>query len=78
MRNLIGMELLTALSSGLSYSKSGPNMDGDNLPTWLYFDRQVIVTSKEPSLSWLLRTFGMTIGQQSLQCVVCPKGKATV
>ena len=39
MKHLIGLELLTALSSGLSYDLAEPNANGDYLPTWLYFDK---------------------------------------
>jgi len=39
MKNLIGLETLTALSSGLSYRGDVPNQNGDNLPSWLYFDK---------------------------------------
>ena len=39
MEHLIGMELLTALSSGLSYDGNTPNAEGDFLPSWLYFDK---------------------------------------
>lgn len=39
MANLIGLEVLTASLSGLSYQSSKPNSNGDNLPSWLYFDR---------------------------------------
>ena len=41
MKHLIGVELLTALSSGLSYDSDIPNIHGDFLPTWLYFDKWI-------------------------------------
>ncbi len=39
MSNLVALEVLTASLSGLSYQSSQPNSKGDNLPSWLYFDK---------------------------------------
>ena len=39
MQNLIGLELLTAQSSGLAFIGDTPNQNGDFLPDWLYFEK---------------------------------------
>ena len=39
LQNLIGLELLTSQSSGLVFIGDTPNLNGDFLPDWLYFDK---------------------------------------
>ena len=43
MASLVGLEMLTATASGLSYLGSVPNEEGNFLPQWLFFNACALV-----------------------------------